>query len=164
MGDKGKQIVRTDVEKLLNQLNRACADEWLAYYQYWISAKIARGWRREAVAREFEEHAGDELKHAGMLAERIIQLGGTPISNILEINDKANCKYINPADADTVALLKQGVDGERCAIEVYDKMLDELRVNDAITFHIIAEILKDEVDHEEDFQSLLEDFEKRRGR
>ena len=34
---------------------------------------------RGAVSAELEEHAGDELKHGGMLVERIITLGGTPI-------------------------------------------------------------------------------------
>jgi bacterioferritin len=164
MGDKGKQIVKMSVEELINQLNSAYADEWLAYYQYWVSAKVATGWRKEAAVREFEEHAQDELKHAGMLADRVIQLGGTPLSNMLELNAKANCKYANPADPDTVALLKQGVDGERCAIDVYGKMLNELKDKDPLTYHIILEILEDEVDHEEDFQSLLEDLEKRRGR
>jgi bacterioferritin len=163
MGDKGKEIVKMNVGELIDQLNRAYADEWLAYYQYWVSAKTARGWRREAVAREFEEHAGDELKHAGMLADRIIQLGGSPITNMLELNDKANCKYVNPSDPDTIALLNQGVDGERCAIEVYNKMLEELKDKDWLTFHILVEILEDEVDHEEDFQSTLEDAKKGGG-
>jgi len=164
MGDKGRQIVKMNVGELIEKLNSAFADEWLAYYQYWVSARIASGWRREAAAGEFEEHAQDELKHAGMLADRIIQLGGTPISNFLEVNDKANCKYINPSDSDTMALLKQGVDGERCAIEVYNKLLGELKDKDPITYHIILEILEDEVDHEEDFQSLLEESKKRGAR
>jgi bacterioferritin len=163
MGDKGRQIVKMNVQELIDVLNRAYADEWLAYYQYWVSAKIARGWRSGAVAQEFAEHAQDELKHAGMLADRIIQLGGTPITNILEINDKANCKYANPSDPNALALLYQGVDGERCAIEVYDRMLGELKDKDWLTFHMVAEILEDEVEHEEDFQALLEDSKKKAG-
>ena len=34
MGSKGIEIVGMDVQLLLNVLNKAFADEWLAYYQY----------------------------------------------------------------------------------------------------------------------------------
>ena len=43
MGTKGREIVGMDVEQLLKLLNMAFADEWLAYYQYWLGAKVVRG-------------------------------------------------------------------------------------------------------------------------
>lgn len=51
MGTKGKAIVGTDVKKLLDMLNKAYADEWLAYYQYWVGSKVACG-RRGALLPE----------------------------------------------------------------------------------------------------------------
>ena len=42
MGTKGREIVGMNVDELLRLLNKAYADEWLAYYQYWIGAKIVR--------------------------------------------------------------------------------------------------------------------------
>ncbi|MFB0544757.1 MAG: ferritin-like domain-containing protein, partial [Asgard group archaeon] len=79
MGTKGREIVGLDVGKLIEELNKALSDEWLAYYQYWIGAKIIVGSMRVVVAAELLQHANDELRHAGMIADRIIQLGGTPI-------------------------------------------------------------------------------------
>ncbi|MCD6079878.1 MAG: ferritin, partial [Candidatus Omnitrophica bacterium] len=64
MGTKRREIVGVDVEKLIELLNKAYADEWLAYYQYWIGAKVAEGMMRGAVVQELEEHAQDELRHA----------------------------------------------------------------------------------------------------
>ena len=81
MGEMAKKIVKMDLDELLKVLNEAYAEEWLAYYQYWLGAKVAVGSLRPAVAREFNEHAEEELKHASMLAERILQLGGTPLLN-----------------------------------------------------------------------------------
>ena len=75
MGTKGREIVGTDVAGLVKALNKALADEWLAYYQYWVGAIVAKGPARGAVAAELLEHANDELRHAGMLADRIVQLG-----------------------------------------------------------------------------------------
>ena len=43
MGTKGKEIVNLDVNNLIGLLNKALADEWLAYYQYWVGAKVVRG-------------------------------------------------------------------------------------------------------------------------
>mgnify|MGYP001585244142 CR=1 FL=1 len=79
MGTKGRQIVGMDIDELLSLLNQAFADEWLAYYQYWLGAKIVKGPMKVAVASELLIHATEEVAHADMLAMRIIQLGGTPL-------------------------------------------------------------------------------------
>lgn len=159
MGTKGREIVQMDVKELIELLKNAYADEWLAYYQYWVSAQIVKGRRKNEVVSELTEHAGDELRHALMLSERIMQLGGTPITNITELNDRANCKYADPANPDSVEILKQVIDGESCAIDVYSKLLDILRPKDPVTYHVILEILEDEEEHEEDFETIMEDIQ-----
>jgi bacterioferritin len=158
MGTKGKEIVGMNVSELVKLLNKAFADEWLAYYQYWIGAKIAQGPMRGAVGGELEEHAGDELKHAAMLTERIIQLGGTPILKPEEWYKMTNCGYEVPADPHVRALLEQNIKGEQCAIDVYKALLDTLKDKDPITYNMILEILEDEVEHEEDLEAMLEDM------
>ena len=40
MGQKGREIVKMDVDELINLLNKALSDEWLAYYQYWVVLKL----------------------------------------------------------------------------------------------------------------------------
>ncbi len=159
MGAKGREIVGVDVDKLVEMLNKALADEWNAYYQYWTSAKVVKGPMKDAAIAEFLEHATDELRHADMLVARIQQLGGEPITNPEEWEELANCKYIDPKDPSVKEVLKQGVEGERCAIDVYSQILDMVKEKDVITYNMAAEILSDEVDHEEDFQALLEDIE-----
>ena len=159
MGTKGREIVSVDVDKLIDMLNRAYADEWLAYYQYWVGAKVAKGRMRGIVAAELEEHAGEELQHAEMLAERIIQLGGTPLLSPEMLLQKSNCGYEVPSDPNTKALLIQNIHGEQCAIMTYVAILDFVKDKDPITERMILEILKDEVEHEEDLESMLDDME-----
>jgi bacterioferritin len=43
MGTKGRAIVGRDADRLVELLNKAFADGWLAYYQYWLGAKIVAG-------------------------------------------------------------------------------------------------------------------------
>ena len=51
---------KLDVESLIAQLNAALAEEWLAYYQYWVGALVVEGAMRADVQGEFEEHAEEE--------------------------------------------------------------------------------------------------------
>ena len=89
----GKEIADVDVKDLLKKLTTAFVDEWGAYYQYWLGAQIARGVMRPAIVAELLEHAGEELGHAQMITDRIIQLGG--IIQVLpnEWEKLAGCKY-----------------------------------------------------------------------
>ncbi len=116
MGEMAQRISKVEnKEELLKLLNCAFAEEWLAYYQYWVGAKVAEGMERPKVAAEFMEHADEELKHADWLIDRIIQLGGTPILDPEEWKKQAQCKYEAPANPDTKVLVSQNLTAERCA-------------------------------------------------
>ncbi|MEM4366792.1 MAG: ferritin-like domain-containing protein [Candidatus Anstonellales archaeon] len=159
MGTKGKQIVGKEAKVITELLNRALADEWLAYYQYWVGAMVVKGPMRPNVQEELKEHAAEELKHAEMLAERIIQLGGNPILNPTEFAKMSNCGYDAPKNPHVKEVLQQNIKGEQCAIEVYASMLEKLRATkDYISFNLVRKILEDEVKHEQDLEDLLEDI------
>ena len=154
MGTKAVEILGVDVDKLIELLNKAFADEWLAYYQYWVGAQVIQGPARGAVAGELMEHAGEELGHAGMLVERIIQLGGTPILTPEEWYKMTNCGYEAPEDPYVEVLLEQNIKGEQCAIKVYQELVEFTKDIDPITYNIVLGILADEVMHEEDLQAI----------
>jgi len=159
MGTKGREIVGVNTEKVLSLLNKAFADEWLAYYQYWLGAKVVKGPMKEAVIAELLQHAADELRHADMVTTRIIQLGGTPATSPKIWYDFTNCGYDAPEDPYVLTLLEQNIKGEQCAIGVYNAMLAETRELDPVTYNMAVQILQDEVEHEEDLQALQEDIE-----
>ncbi|MDY0098224.1 MAG: ferritin-like domain-containing protein [Bacteroidales bacterium] len=159
MAEIGRSIVKMDVDELINLLNKALADEWLAYYQYWIGAKVVKGPMKDAVISELELHATEELTHAGLLVTRIVQLGGTPVLSPEEWTKITNCGYDSPEDPFVSVILDQNIKGEQCAIRVYNKLLDITREADPITFNIVLQILTDEVEHEEDLVALKEDFD-----
>lgn len=159
MGTKGRQIVGMDVNELLNMLNKAFADEWLAYYQYWLGAKIVKGPMKDAVASELLLHATEELAHADMLAMRIIQLGGTPLISPDQWLAHTHCGYDAPTNPFVKEILTQNIKGEQCAIEVYQKLLHVVKDADPVTYNIVLTILQQEVEHEEDLQALDEDLD-----
>ncbi len=158
MGTKARQIVGMDVESLIETLNKALGDEWLAYYQYWIGAKVAKGPMRGEVTAELELHATEELGHALLLVNRIIQLGGTPLLTPEDWYKVTNCGYEAPEDPYVEILLKQNIQGEQCAIEVYKALADLTKDTDPVTYEMALQIMTDEIEHEEDLQALQEDI------
>lgn len=159
MAQKGREIVKMNVDELINLLNKALADEWLAYYQYWIGAKVVKGPMKDAVIAELDLHATEELSHAVLLTARIIQLGGTPVLSPAEWMKITNCGYDAPTDPYVEKVLEQNIKGEQCAIKTYSHLLDLTREGDPVTYNIILTILSQEVEHEEDLDALREDLE-----
>ena len=159
MGTKGREIVGMDVNRVLELLNKAFADEWLAYYQYWLGTKVVAGPMKDAVIAELIQHSADELRHADLVATRIIQLGGVPLTTPQKWLEWSNCGYDAPDDPFVQKILEQNIQGEQCAISVYNRLIQEIALKDAVTYNMVLQILQDEVQHEEDLQALLEDID-----
>lgn len=160
MAKRGISILKgIEAKEVIDILNKAYCDEWLAYYQYFIEAKVAKGLMKDAVIAELTLHAADELRHATMISGRIIQLGGTPILHPGEWLSHSNCSYDAPTNPDVRAILDQAITGEQCAISTYSNILDIIREKDIVTYDLVSQILADEVEHEEDLQSLFDDIE-----
>jgi bacterioferritin len=146
MARVGNSIIKgIEIQEVINLLNNAYADEWLAYYQYFIEAKVIKGLMKDAVISELTLHAADELRHANMIAGRIIQLGGTPLLHPNDWLKHTNCGYDAPSNFDVVNILEDAIKGEQCAIRTYSSIM-------------VSQILADEVEHEEDLQALHDDI------
>lgn len=159
MARVGKSIIKgLEIREIVDKLNRAYADEWLAYYQYFVEAKVVKGIMKDAAIVELNQHATDELRHATMLTDRIIQLGGVPLLHPDEWLKKSHCGYDAPKDFDVVSILQDAIKGEQCAIATYSGILDMTRDKDIVTYDIVSQILADEVEHEEDLESLHDDI------
>ena len=159
MGTRGREIVGMNVDELLKLLNRSLADEWFAYYQYWLGAKVVKGPMKDAVAAELLQHATEELGHADLVANRIIQLGGKPVAEPKKWYEWSGCGYQAPDDEYVKTILDQNIEGERCAISYYNELMKKTKDTDIITYNMVITILNQEVEHEEDRQALLEDLE-----
>ena len=114
---------------------------------------------REAVVAELIQHAADELRHAGLVADRIIQLGGTPLLEPKEWYDFTNFGYDKPSNPDVRILLDQNIKGEQCAIGVYKDLMDYTKDKDPVTCDLALQIMTDEIEHEEDLEAIKEDIQ-----
>ncbi|MDZ7317242.1 MAG: ferritin-like domain-containing protein [candidate division KSB1 bacterium] len=160
MGKKGLEILRVDVDKLVGMLNEALSEEWLAYYQYWIGARVMEGPMRSEVEPELLLHADQELNHAVLLVNRIIQLGGTPVLNPADWMKLSKCEYEAPTDPYIEVVLEQNLRGERCAIQRYKQIADFTNGKDHTTHQMATTILNEELEHEQDIEDWLNDIER----
>ncbi len=159
MGSYGRSIVKGNIEEIVTLLNKAYADEWLAHYQYWVGSKVIKGIMKEAVIAELVQHAADELRHATMVADRIIQLGGVPLLHPKDWLSNTICGYDAPENPQVLEILAQNIKGEQCAISVYEQIAALTKDSDIVTFNMANLIMADEVLHEEELQALQEDIQ-----
>ncbi len=159
MAQTAQYIVQDNLVKIVDMLNQLFAEEWLAYYQYWIGAKVVAGPMRPNIVDEFMEHANQELDHANKLADRIIQLGGTPVLNPEDWMRIAKCRYEAPTEICTTQVLKQNLTAERCAVSHYQQLCVLCNGIDYVTLRLAEKILKEEVEHEQEIEDFIQDIE-----
>ena len=158
MGKKAIEILDLDVKKLIKMLNAALSEEWLAYYQYWIGARLMEGPMRSEIEPELLLHATQELNHAVLVVDRIIQLGGTPVINPADWFKLGRCKYDEPSDPYVEVILEQNLNGERCAIQRYKEIADFTNGKDHTTHQMATTILNEELEHENDIEDWITDI------
>jgi len=158
MGKEAIKVSSVNVEKLLKMLNAALSEEWLAYYQYWIGARLMEGPMRSEVEPELLLHADQELNHAVLVVNRIIQLGGTPVIDPKDWTRLARCSYDAPSDPYIEVILEQNLKGERCAIRRYQEIADFTAGKDHATHQMAVQILNEELEHENDIEDWMNDL------
>ena len=147
-------------KKLTEFLNKALADAWLAYYRFWIGAKVIDGEMKEAVSMELEELAATELKHAGILAEKIIQLQGVPVLTPSACASVANCKAEFPKDCSVKSVLLHNIKCEQEIIDAYKKLFEFAGGADSVTNELLANILDEKMEQKDTLINVLEHIEK----
>lgn len=139
-------------ENLIEKLNELYAGEWLAMYQYWLGAKLIKNNKLSNTIKELEKHAKEEMGHAVLLANTIIQLGGVPVISPDRLTSNSCCAYLAPSDPDVMSILSQNILGEEDAVIKYNAVLP-YSTNQEI-YNMLVRIRKDEEEHISDLKLL----------
>jgi len=151
------EVKDIDKDKLVKMLISAFADEILAYYMYFTAAYALKGHASKRLESVFLDIAKDELDdHAKKLMDRLQDFDVDP-PDFRDLWDLSKCKYPElPEDPYAVdEWLVAAVKAERCALEHYREIYDYVTNKDPVTEEIIEEIMRDEVEHETTFKTLL---------
>lgn len=133
--------------KMVHLLNQALHDEHMAIAQYLHHSNQVRT-KHDEIVGHFSEHMDDEIGHAKELTDRIFALKGKPTSVIEGFAD-----YTEDVDV----ALKQDIEAEAGAIELYSKILAYAEeVKDDATVMMIEAILDDERKHLDEFNKIVD--------
>lgn len=143
-----------DRKAVVRLLNEALATEWVCVLRYYRHYYMASGMLADSVKAEFLEHAQQELAHANLLSERIVQLGGAPDLDPDTLTDRAHAEY-KPGH-DLRDMVKENLIAERIAIDSYREMINYVGDRDTTTKRILMQILAQEEEHADDMADLLD--------
>ena len=126
-------------QKVIEFLNKALTNELTAINQYWLHYRVLADWGVTKLA-EYERHESiDEMKHADVLAERILFLNGLPnFQAIHKLKVGETVEEILKAD---LAMEEEAIPLLRDAIEHSES------VRDYVSREIFARILESEEEH-----------------
>lgn len=120
-------------------MNASLATEYACVLRYYRHYFMASGMLAGAVKGEFLEHAQQEQKHAGMIAERIVQLGGEPDLNPDTLTARSHAEYKEGKDLRD--MVKENLVAERIAIDSYRELINYIGDKDTTTKRILEQIL-----------------------
>lgn len=143
-----------DREVVLEMLNSALATELVCVLRYRRHHFMARGIHSQAVATEFLDHSNEELGHADLLSERIVQLGGEPDFAPDTLLARSHAEYREGATL--VDMIRENLVAERIAIDSYRHFIAYLGDQDPTTRRMLEAILAVEEEHADDLSDLLQ--------
>ncbi len=145
---------QADREAVIAMLNDALATELVCVLRYKRHYYTVSGAGNGPIKAEFLEHAQQEQEHADSLAERIVQLNGSPNFNPASLTARSHAEY---DDSENVqAMIRANLIAERVAIESYRQMIAAIGDKDPTTKHLLIGIMAVEEEHADDMRDLLD--------
>ena len=144
---------QADREAVIARLNDALATELLCVLRYKRHYYTVSGPNTGHIKAEFLEHAQQEQDHADRIAERIVQLNGSPNFNPATLTARSHAEYDESEDVQ--AMVRADLIAERVAIESYRQMIAAIGDKDPTTVKMLTDIMAVEEEHADDMRDLL---------
>ena len=135
-----------DKKKIIDALNLDRADELGAILQYMKHHYQAEGIESPEIIEMFKGTAKDEMKHAEALGERIVYLGGNPVTAPSPVKEGGDLKQ----------MVKDDLANEDHAIAQYKEHIKLcMEAGDSTTRLLLEKILTDEEGHADNWETTL---------
>ena len=143
-----------DRKEIISRLNASLATEWICVLRYMRHYYSAQGMMADAVKAEFLQHAQEEQGHAGLIAERIVQLGGEPDLDPDTLSRRSHAEYT--LGKNLKDMVRENLVAERIAIDSYRELINWVGDRDTTTKRMLEGILAMEEQHADEFRDLLQ--------
>lgn len=154
------QKISDSTETIIAELNSLLAEEFQAWYQYYIVAPFLVGNERASIQEFFNETAKDELDdHATKLINRINELNAPCVLATPESWKEMAVSKFMTGDYDVINQLNLNRQAEIDAIAHYQRVIEIAEtIKDYTTRDILKEILADEEQHLSELNDFLKDL------
>ena len=150
------EAYRGKTETACKILNEALATELVCVLRYKRHYFMAKGIHSGTVKAEFLQHAAEEQQHADRIAERIVQLGGSPDFSPSNLLSRSHSEYVEGTTLRD--MIVEDLVAERVAIDSYREIAAYFAPFDTTTRQMIEEIQAVEEEHADDLAELLDQF------
>jgi bacterioferritin len=137
-------------------LNEALATEIICVLRYKRHYFMAKGIDSGPVKSEFQQHAAEEQLHADRIAERIVQLGGSPNFSPDGLLSRGHSEYVEGESL--LDMIKEDLIAERIAVDTYREIAAYFAPFDTTTRRMLEDIQASEEEHADDLAELLDQF------
>jgi len=137
-------------KELIKRLNQDLAGEFGAIIQYLTYAAKVTGPYRPQLSQFFLTEVADEQLHAQFLANKVVALGGEPVTQPREV----------PAAASNREMLEAVLAAEQRATKDYtQRALDAEALGDKGLMVQLEDMVRDESGHSEETERMLRDWQ-----
>jgi bacterioferritin len=158
MGSAGNSLIKgIEVQEIIDTLDSFHALSWVVVHFSLGLKNRLEGQAAFLLSKELEDKAQESMKHAKKLAERIAELGGIETADPTEFVMLSTLKRFSmpSTNSNVNEILSYILELEQSIIRTYGDFLHRIRDNDDVTYHMIREILEDEIRRESEIEAVL---------
>ena len=145
-GQIGAKTPAADKRALVAGLNEDLAGEFNAIISYRLFAAMCSGPYRQELRKFFEAEIPDESGHAMFLADKIVALGGTPITGPAPVE----------ITTDNHRMLEIALKSERDTVQRYKERAEQAQALGEVALKVrLEDLIVDETHHAEEIDRIL---------
>jgi bacterioferritin len=129
----------------------------VVHFSLALKNRLEEGQAAFLLSRELEDKAQESTKHAKKLAERIAELGGTETGDPTEFVMLSPLKRFSmpSSTSDIKVILSYILEQEQTIISKYGDFMIKIREKDDLSYHLLREILEDEIRRESEIEAII---------
>jgi bacterioferritin len=133
-------------QELIDGLNEDLAHEYAAIIMYLLFSRMVTGIHRPHLSAFLEAEIADELNHAKFLANKVVALGGTPVTQPAEVK----------LTQDSREMIEMALAAEVDTIERYTRRIKQAEAAAELGLKVELEnLVSEETTHKEDMERVL---------